>query len=117
MLNPIDFHLGSAKPVQRDSRLKQVAREVHVVLDEEPVPAQLGEHLQQLGPEDREVSDGHPSWRGLPACHSWTNVKSEKAIMYTELAKKVCPTRLRDSASDWEGGEFTQPRTHFFGAK
>ena len=31
----------------------------------------------------------------------------------TELPKKVCP-RLRDPASDG-GGEFTHPRTHFFG--
>ena len=32
----------------------------------------------------------------------------------TELAKKVCPCRLRDSAC-WRSGEITQPRTNFFG--
>ena len=31
----------------------------------------------------------------------------------TEMAKKMCP-RLRDSAFGC-GGDFTQPRTHFFG--
>ena len=35
-----------------------------------------------------------------------------KILVFTVLAKKVCP-RLCDSASHW--GEFTQPRTHFFG--
>ena len=61
--------------MQRDCRLKEVAREVRVELDEESVAAQLGEHLQQLGPENREVAHGHLSCRGLPACHSWINVK------------------------------------------
>ena len=62
-------HLGSAESVEGDGGLKEVAREVGVELDEEAVAAQLGENLQQLRPEDRQVPHRHLPRRRFPACH------------------------------------------------
>ena len=70
-------HLGSAESVEGDGGLKEVAREVGVELDEEAVATQLGENLQQLRPEDRQVAHRHLSRRWLPACHDFFTINCQ----------------------------------------
>ena len=66
--------------MQGDGGLKEVAREVRVELDEEAVAAQLGERLQHLRPQHRQLAHGHLSRRGLPACSRRGQINSSISL-------------------------------------